>query len=50
MAFGLGALIGEPPTATPAAGCALVIATVWCNSRRPAEASPGRRAGGTAGA
>ncbi|MEU7039516.1 DMT family transporter [Streptomyces varsoviensis] len=33
MAFGLGTLIGERPTPTQAAGCALVIAAVWYNSR-----------------
>ncbi|MFE7117370.1 DMT family transporter [Streptomyces sp. NPDC057654] len=41
MAFGLGALIGERPTATQAAGCVLVIAVVWYNSR-PAAAADGR--------
>lgn len=40
MAFGLGVAIGERPTLTQAAGCALVIAAVWYNSR-----SPRRRAG-----
>ncbi|MFF2812035.1 DMT family transporter [Streptomyces sp. NPDC058000] len=33
MAFGLGVAIGERPTPTQAAGCALVVAAVWHNSR-----------------
>ncbi|OON77042.1 EamA family transporter [Streptomyces tsukubensis] len=52
MAFGLGTLIGERPTAIQAAGCVLVIAAVWYNSRatRPARTvrpTDGPAAGGT---
>lgn len=33
LAFGLGVAIGERPTVTQAAGCVLVVAAVWLNSR-----------------
>ncbi|MEW1655018.1 DMT family transporter [Streptomyces sp. NPDC093707] len=39
MAFAFGIAIGERPTMTQAAGCALVIATVWYTSR-PAPVAP----------
>ncbi|UJB47043.1 DMT family transporter [Streptomyces sp. A1-5] len=35
MAFGLGVAIGERPTPTQAAGCALVVAAVWHTGRTP---------------
>ncbi|WP_239009914.1 DMT family transporter [Streptomyces sp. 769] len=37
MAFGLGVAIGERPTPTQAAGCALVVAAVWHTGRTPRE-------------
>ncbi|MEE6266653.1 DMT family transporter [Streptomyces diastatochromogenes] len=47
MAFGLGMAIGERPTLTQAAGCALVVAAVWHNSRprRAPHPATGAKAG-----
>ncbi|WP_241777565.1 DMT family transporter [Streptomyces sp. CT34] len=45
IAFGLGIVIGERPTATQAAGCALVVAAVWHTGRTPRPRTAGQRAG-----